>query len=303
MSLRLDVPHLRAFLAVAETASFTRAAERLNLTQSAVSWQIKRLEERVGRPLFHRPASRAGDGVAPTAEGRDLLSHAARVLAAHDAAVDHLRRSDLAGRVRFGCSEDLIAERLAGLLARFRRGHPDVRLEIVVDTSTALRQRFERSDLDAALVQIPLGEGQPAGRALWRERPRWLVGPDSSLLVQRPLPLVTFGEACVYREAATRALAAVGVPWFPVLECPSLAGVQAAIRAGVGIGVLARRHLAEGLVEAPASAGLPPLPENLFALLADPAAAKPATLALTDLMRAELAESDAPGAASLEAAV
>lgn len=292
MSLRLDVPHLRAFVAVVESGSFTRAAGRLNLTQSAISWQVKRLEERIGRPLFLRQVGRTADGVTATAEGADLLAHARRVLAAHDAAVEHLRRSDLAGGIRFGCSEDLIAERLAGLLARFRRSHPGVRLEIVVDTSIALRRRFEGGELDAALVQVPLGGGTGGGlpgQPLWRERPRWLVGADLGLLDQRPLPLVTFGEACVYREAARSALAAASLPWFPVLECPSLAGVQAAIRAGVGVGVLARRHLVEGLAEAPASAGLPALPENAFALLAD-AGAKPATLALTELLRDALSE-------------
>src|SRR5690606_39602858 len=97
-------------------------------------------------------------------------------------------------------------------------------------------------------------------------------------------------EACVYRVAATAALDAAGLPWFPVLECPSLAGVQAAIRAGIGVGVLARRHLAEGLAEAPASAGLPALPENAFVLLPDAADAGPATLALTELLNGELAE-------------
>src|SRR5690606_32900719 len=150
-------------------------------------------------------------------------------------------------------SEDVVALHLTDLLARFRRLHPGVRLEIVVDTSIALRRRFERGDLDAALFQAPLGDHR-GGRPLWRERPRWLIGSDESVLAQRPLPLVTFGEACVYRVAATAALDAAGLPWFPVLECPSLAGVQAAIRAGIGVGVLARRHLAEGLAEAPASA-------------------------------------------------
>lgn len=269
MSLRLDIPQLRAFATVARLGGFTRAAASLNLTQSAVSWQVRRLEERVGGPLLARDP----DGVGLTGRGRDLLPDAERVLAAHDAAVDRLRRSDLAGRVRFGCAEDVIAERLAGVLGRFRRLHPEVRLEVAVDASPLLRARVRAGALDAAILQESGQEpGVAPGRVLWRETPLWARGPDSAIEALRPLPLVTFGESCVYRAAATTALDAAGVPWFPILECPGVTGVRAAIAAGVGIGVLAPRHLAlpGGAIEAART--LPPLPGSAIVLVesADP---------------------------------
>ncbi len=258
--MRLEIPQLRAFVAVVELQSFTRAAERLHLTQSAVSWQVKRLEARIGRELLRR----GPDGITTTADGRDLMSDALRVLAAHDVAVDRLRRSDLEGRVRFGCAEDLIAERLAGVLGRFQRFHPAVRLEVVVDASAVLRRRVATGDLDTAIIQQPSGGG---GRFLWREQPLWVRSRDTVIDRRRPLPLVTFGEDCVYRAVAGSALDQAGIAWFPVLECFSVTGVRAAIAAGVGVGVLAARHLDARLEALDGDDGLPMLGENDFVIV------------------------------------
>lgn len=281
MALRLEIPHLRAFATVARLASFTRAAERLHLTQSAVSWQVRRLEARVGRVLLDR----APDGIHLTAEGRDLLSDAERILGAHDQAVDKLRRSDLEGRVRFGCAEDVIAERLAGVLGRFRRLHPGVRLEVVVDASGPLKARVEAGVLDTAIIQQPAGES--AGRPLWREQPIWARGREMTLDTAEALPLVTFGTDCVYRAAAGAALDRAGIEWFPVLECFSIAGVRSAIAAGIGVGVLARRHL-DARLEVVGEDVLPPLAENEIVLAGPAAQAGTPLAALTELMLDEL---------------
>lgn len=283
MPLRLEIPHLRAFAAVAELGSFTRAAKRLHLTQSAVSWQVRRLEARIGHTLLNR----SHDGVCLTAHGRDLLSDAERVLSAHDQAVDRLRRSSLRGRVRFGCAEDLIADRLAGVLSRFRRMHPGVQLEVVVDPSPVLQQRVDDRDLDAAIVQRPAGADD--AHRLWREQPLWVCGQDAPLDLASPVPLVTFGPACVYRAAANAALDCAGVAWFPVLECPSLAGVRSAIAAGIGIGVLAERHLDARLHVMEGTDWLAPLPENDFVLAGPTAPAGTPVAVLTNLMLDELA--------------
>ncbi len=286
--MRLEIPHLRAFVTVARLGSFTRAAERLNLTQSAVSWQVRRLEQRVGHVLLDR----AHDGIRPTAHGRDLLGDAERILATHDQAVDKLRRSDLEGRVRFGCAEDLIAERLAAVLSRFRRLHPGVRLEVVVDASAVLKERVEARDLDTAIIQQPAGE--TCGRHLWSEQALWVRGPGTAIDLSAPLPLVTFGSACIYRAAASAALEGAGLSWFPVLECFSIAGVRTAIAAGIGLGVLAGRHL-DSSIEAIAQDGpLPRLPENDFVLAGpEPEAGTPLAI-LTELMLEELTQPGQP---------
>ncbi|MGF1529028.1 MAG: LysR family transcriptional regulator [Candidatus Competibacterales bacterium] len=278
--MRLDIPHLRAFATVAEVGNFTRAAERLALTQSAVSWQVKRLEERLGRTLLRREPW----GVTPTPDGRELLAHAVRVLVAHAAAVAHLLRSELRGRVRFGCAEDLIAERLAQVLGRFRRTHPGVRLEVIVDTSSALHARVTAGEIDAALVQQGVGVGE--GVVLWREEPLWVGSVDVALPME-PLPLVAFGRDCLYRQLACAALDRRGAPWFPVLEAPSIASVRAALLAGVGVGVLAARHMVTGLVALDTSL-LPPLPPLDYALIGQGSAEVPATRALVTEVREAL---------------
>lgn len=283
--MRLEIPHLRAFVTVARLGNFTRSAERLHLTQSAVSWQVKRLEERVGRRLLRRTA----EGVSLTADGSDLLPDAEQILSVHDLAVDRLRRSDLEGRVRFGCAEDLIAERLAGVLSRFQRTHPGVRLEIVVDASAVLERRVELGDLDTAIVQRPASE--TGDHLLWREQPLWVRSHGSAIDEARPLPLVTFGEACVYRAAASVALDQAGIAWFPVLECFSIAGVRSAVAAGIGIGVLAQRHLDSRLVITD-EPRLPKLPENDFILVGPPVGTTTPVAVLTDLMLEELTARD-----------
>jgi len=280
MSLRLEIPHLRAFVTVARLQSFTRAAETLNLTQSAVSWQVRRLEERIGRTLL----SRGTTAIGLTPHGRDFLADAMRVLSAHDQAIDSLRRSDLAGRVRFGCAEDLIAERLSDVLSRFQRLHPGVRLEVVVDASLVLKRRVESGDLDSAIVQQEAGG--PAGQFLWREQPLWVGAPDARIGEERPLPLVTFGKDCVYRAAAAAALEAAGIDWYPVLECSSVAGVRAAVAAGIGVGVLAERHFDNATPPLVELTSLPLLSENDFILLGGKANA--ALAALTELMLQKL---------------
>ena len=133
--MKLDVESLRALQAVVDTGTFTEAGSRLGMSQSAVSWKIKRLEERVGMALVKR-----GQEIEATPDGRDLLLYADRIVSAHDEAVDHLSRSDLSGVVRLGTNEDLRGGELADVLARFGRTYPQISLEVRVELSGVVRE-------------------------------------------------------------------------------------------------------------------------------------------------------------------
>ena len=263
MTLRLDIQLLRALVEVARARSFSRAAAQLNLTPAAVSWQVKRLEDRVGRELL----CRMPDGVIPTIAGRELLTRARRILLAHDEAVKYFtRESSLKGRVRFGCVEDLIASRLGRLLGRFRSLHPDVQLETVVDVCLSLRQRVGSGDLDVAVMPLPPG-GTTVGRVLWDEQPRWVCSQTWPGRWGDALPVVLFNHRSLYTQAVIQQLESHALDWYPIVECSTAAGMKAAIATGVGVGVLSLRQSGHQLAPVSDDLGLPAPPRCEYVLL------------------------------------
>jgi DNA-binding transcriptional LysR family regulator len=259
--MRLDIDSLRAFKTVLETGGVTRAAERLNLTQSAVSHKLARLEERIGRPILVKGPG----GFAPTADGQNLLSYAERLVALHDEAADHFRSSELAGAVRLGSIESVTGKKLAAVLGRFRRLHPQVSLSIRVAQSLTLRRWLEAAELDLAIVQVFEDEAEPGDRELWRGDLIWVRAADHPVTIGRTIPFVSFDENCFYRLAARRRLTGSGRALDVVLECPSGAGVRAGVRHGLGIALLSRRDLEPGLVEID-DADLPRFPPVRYVL-------------------------------------
>lgn len=239
--MRLDVESLRCLQAVVETGGFTGAAARLGLTQSAVSWKIKRLEERVGLELIKR-----GRRIEATPDGQDLLRYAARIVGAHDEAVTHLTRSDLQGVIRVGTNQDLHGRDLVDVFARFGRAHPGVRLEARVHLSGLVRDWLDDGDVQVAVLQLPVDDVRPDDVVLWQEPVHWMTGPGygaSSPTQTNPIadlggdgvPLVTFGPGLAYMDAAEEALNRAGFRWWVALECPMLAPAQSAIEAGLGV--------------------------------------------------------------------
>jgi len=253
--MRLDIDSLRAFKTVLELGGVTRAAHKLNLTQSAVSHKLTRLEERIGRPILLKGSG----GFVPTAEGRSLLGYAERLIALHDEAAAHFRSSELAGEVRLGATEDAACEWLAAVLGRFRRLHPRVSLSIRVAQSLVLEQWIRAGELDLAVMQIFVHDKEPHDVELWREDLIWVQSADHPFTLESRIPFVSFDENCFYRRAAQDALAVTGRSLNVVLECPSCDGVTAGIRHGLGVGVIGRRHLQPGLVEI--QDGLPAFPK------------------------------------------
>ena len=253
--MKLDVESLRALRAVVATGTFTEAAAQLGMTQSAVSWKIKRLEERVGLELVKR-----GQEIEASPDGRDLLHYAERVIEAHDEAVEHLSRSDLEGVIRLGTNEDLRGGQFADVLARFGRMYPHIRLDVRVQLSGEVRDWFDDGAVDLAVVQIPADEVRPDDVVLWQEPLRWVHGADHEFPLDEVLPVVSFGPGLVYLDQAEESLKRGGVRWRTVLECPMLSGVQAAVESGLGIAALNRRNLTEGM-QTWAHSDAHPLPE------------------------------------------
>ncbi|MDY0883395.1 LysR family transcriptional regulator [Dongia soli] len=243
--MRLDIDSLRTFKTVVELGGITRAAQKLNLTQSAVSHKLARLEERIGRPLLIKGSG----GLGPTADGRNLLSYADRLVSLHDEAAEHFRSSDLAGQVRLGSTEDATGKKFAAVLGRFKRLHPQVSLSIKVGQSLMLQHWLKSGEVDLAILQTFEDEMEDGDQELWREDLCWVQGEDHPILPEQSIPFVSFDQNCFYRQAAQRRLAEQGRSLNVILECPSSEGVRAGVRHGLGIALLGRRNLAPGIVE------------------------------------------------------
>jgi DNA-binding transcriptional LysR family regulator len=232
MSRTLSIDFLRTFIAIADAGTFAAAAERVGRTVSAVSLQIDRLEEQVGRALFQK----SGRRMEPTSAGRQLLDHARTILAANDAALSAMSSDRLSGTVRLGVLHDGIEAAAATVLADFIATHPDARIEVVVDTSQALIDAMEAGKLDQAIT-FQVNTRLPRD-TLGLVPMRWIGNRQRSLIDdQRPLPLVMLEEPCAFRRAALAALDEAGIPWRIVLVSASLAAVRAAVGAGLGITV------------------------------------------------------------------
>jgi DNA-binding transcriptional LysR family regulator len=258
--MSLDSITLQCFIAVAETGSFTRAAERVARTQSAVSQQIARLEELLGKPLLLR-----GKALALTAEGEIFLGYARRIFALQHEAMDRFKEPELEGEVRFGLPEDFASVFLSDVLADFARLHPRILLNVECDLTLNLLDRFRQQQFDLVLVKMSRPEDLPNGLDVWSEPLEW-VGDEGLVDADRPVPLVLSPQPCVYRAGALEALDTAGRSWRLAFSSPSYAGTIAAVKAGMGLTVLPRNMIPPGCVTATGK-GLPVLTNTHISLL------------------------------------
>ena len=280
----LDLELLRSFVSVVDAGGFTRAGERVHRTQSTVSQQIKRLEEDIGQPLLIRTAK----DVTPTEAGETLLSYARRLLSLAEEARDVLSRPGHEGAVRLGVPEDFAAYRLTKLLAAFSRSHPTLRLDVRADQSAHLRRDLERGELDLALFKRAAGE--KGGIAVWPERVHWVTSKNHSRDTRTgSVPLIGFPAGCLYRAGAIHALESAGRTWHMAYTSSNLAGIQAAVAAGMGLSILADIAIQSDHRVLTAKDGFAPIDRTEVALVASPEAS-PATLRLADRL-AEFCES------------
>ncbi len=239
-----DLNLLRSFAMIVDCGSFTRAAERLGRTQSTISLQIKRLEDELRKPVFERGVR----GLQLTPAGEVLLGFARRILDLADEAQARIAAPDMQGTVRLGTPEDFATVHLPDALARFSRSHPRVSLEVRCDFTLNLLDGFARGEFDLVLVKRE-PQGPEGGVRVWREPLVWADGPAGTGAVSRRdggLPLVLAPRPDVYRKRALEALEHAGIPWRIVYTSPSLAGILAAVRAGLGVTVLPREMVPDG---------------------------------------------------------
>jgi DNA-binding transcriptional LysR family regulator len=238
-SRRLDIDALRALRAIKLHGGVTRAAEALGVTQSAVSHRVKRLETSLGCELLDRRPG--GDMFTP--EGTGLLEYAAKILGLHDEALVTLAKSNLAGRIMLGFTEDTTCTDLSRILGRFRRLHPQVSVRTKVRMSLVLRAMLERSELDVAIMQVFAHEVRPTDVVLFRENLHWVKSRDLDWDREGPVPFLSFDDDCFYRHWALDIGQDGGLNLETVFECSSAAGIVSAVTAGLGVALLSDRHL------------------------------------------------------------
>ncbi len=234
----LDSELLRTFLAVAGTGSVTEGARLIGRSQSATSLQIMRLEEVIGRDLFER----TGRGVTLTETGQRLMPVARDVKERLDAVLREITADGLRGKLRLGIPDDHGQAKLAKILSAFAQSHPQVELEVTCTISTDFPELLSRGRLDLAVYEVEtIGRNE---EVVFEDPTCWVMSRYRDLLAEEPVPVALFDRACWWREAALKSLEARGRPYRIAFSSQSVAGVTAAVEAGIAIGLLGRSTLA-----------------------------------------------------------
>lgn len=254
-----DTILLRTFAAVCDAGSFTKAARTVNLTQSAVSLHVKRLEEQLRAPLLIR----APQGVSPTEQGEILLSYARRILALHQEAEQRLNGSRN-GIIRIGGPEYFDLHALSSLMHAFSARYPNLRLQMELGIGPEIAAMLDAGELDLAILSREIGEG--AGIALSRERRIWAAGAALRLAPEQPAPLALYPSNCRWRQVVLDELDRAGRPWEVVVQSSGIAGLLAALDTGVALTIFPESRLPATLRPLGRAEALPPLPDFEFVL-------------------------------------
>jgi DNA-binding transcriptional LysR family regulator len=264
----LDLDAVQAFVLVADLKSFTRAAEAMDTTQSAVSLKIKRLEQDLGRRLIDRTPRR----VVLSPDGNLFLAGARDLVAAHETAVGSFAVEHR--RFAVGISHHVIGNDLQGLLRRMNASDPGLTIEMHVGESRDMLQSLDDGAVDAAIVLRHDGKRR-GGEALFADAFGWMAAPDFVHRPGEPLRLATQSEPCSVRAMGIAALDKAGIAWTEVFIGGGIATIGAAISAGLAVAALARRVAPSGAVDVGPRLGLPALPYRdvmLYATAFDPPA-------------------------------
>jgi len=244
---------LKAFVAVADHRSFTRAAAMLNRTQSAVSMQIKRLEDRFGVSLFHRTKAK----VDLSSAGEGLLGYARRILILNDEAVGRLYEHKVEGIVRLGVMDDYATFVVPPLLSSFLAGYPLIHIEMETGLTASMVSRLGDS-FDLVIAMHPEGRGD--GEFLRREQAVWAVGASHPIEKQDPLPVALYPQGCLFRKWAIEALDTARRPWRLAFVSHSLAAVEAITAQGLAVTVIKSGMFPPRLKSLSNRDGMPRLP-------------------------------------------
>ena len=252
----LGIDALRTLLATQQLGSLNRAAEQVGRSQSAVSQQMRKLEEQVGQPLFRRQ----GRGLVLTASGDLILSYARRILDLNDEAVRAVRGASVAGTVRFGLPGDFAETWLPVALGQFKKTHPAVCVEIAVERNGILLERLDRGELDLVLV---MGyENRPDAEHVATLQMSWIgpAGIDFFLKSDAPLDLALYNSPCFFRRAGIEALDNANISWRLAYTTASLQSLWAGVLAGLGVTLRTGAGVPPSLQRLDGKHGLPPLP-------------------------------------------
>ncbi len=279
--ISFDIDVLRTFTTGIDLGSYAKAADRLGRSTSAVSAQLKKLEEQAGAPIFRK----AGRGLALTEAGQTLLGYARRLLDLNDETASAVRGVELEGEVKLGLQEDFGEALLSDVLGRFMRAHPKVRVEVCVARSTELRERATLGRIDLALIWeggTPALNGERVA-----DLPLCWIGPaqDAAGPATSPLSLVLLDAPCLLRDLAETALDSAGITWRHAFTSASLSALWAASAAGLGLTVRTPIGLPASLrIINPQETGLPALPQIGLSLYRAQTVAGPAVNRLEELL-------------------
>lgn len=257
---QLDSDLLRTFVAITDSGSFTQGANRISRSQSAVSLQIKRLEEILGQAVFVRRSR----GIALTPTGEKLHPIARQIVNTLDTAIGQLRVDALTGSIQLGIPDEYGATILPDVIARFARNHPQVELEVQCGFSAKFPDALARKKLDIAVYAV---ESPVKGAVVLRkEATHWVTSTKHLVHEQDPVPIALFDRACWWRDTALEALDRSGKRYRVVYTSESVTGVLAAISAGVAVGLLSESSLSDDKRVLTKADGFPKLPQSALVL-------------------------------------
>jgi DNA-binding transcriptional LysR family regulator len=256
VAINLPTDVLRTFLAVIDLGSFTKAGQLLGRTQPAISLQIRKLEELIGKPLMDT----SGRNITLTPDGEKLARYSRQLLAVNDEIVARLQHKESTGDLRVGLPNDYAVAFFQTALVNFSKLNPETELSIQCDTSERLLPMFERDELD---IVVAMFDGAPPAGLIytWAERPIWVAGGEFDLTNKPTIPIAAHPEGCHYRERMIRSLDQIGKPWRITFCSPGINGLQLAVQSGFGVTALTRRTLLRGMRVLADRDGFPPLPD------------------------------------------
>lgn len=253
--ISLDIRVLRSLLVATETGSITEAARRLGRTQPAITLQLQRLEETIGKPLF----THEGRRMALSPSGETVVTYARSILRLHDELLARMLSPDIQGDVVLGTPDLYAAFMLPDILAIFRKAFPHIKIQLRCALSTPLVEMVQKRKIDIALVTRM--NDFAGGQVVRREQLLWMTGGNSEAHLENPVPLALLPSGNIYRDYAIECLERIGRRWRIACESESVGGLQAATFSGMAATVLGRSALVSGMRELLPEEGFPVLPK------------------------------------------
>ncbi|MEM7213932.1 MAG: LysR family transcriptional regulator [Pseudomonadota bacterium] len=283
----LELDLLKTLVAIAETGNFSAAAEKVFRTPSAISMQVKKIEEIIGRSVFERDSR----SVSLTADGVLLLEHARRVLALNNDLISKFISPDITGEIRIGAGDDFAERLLPGMLRQFNQSHPSIVVEVMMENTVYLIEKTRKGELDLAVIVCDAGyENDHLAERLVTEKLVWAARKGGVAAEQTPLPISVWEEGCAWRSAALQALDRAGREYRIAFRSAYIGGQKAAVLSDLAVAPLPVSSLGGDIVEACSKKGMPELAEYALGLLVrdDPSEA---VQAAADHLRASFANS------------